>query len=87
MREWAMYYVDFLRQFFSNLWAFIKTIFQALIDLFYTNAIDYLNQFVQRTARFTVVDWLAYVLVFLINIAFITLFVLRIIQAIKKNKK
>ncbi len=87
MREWAMYYVDFLRQFFSNLWAFIKTIFQALIDLFYTNAIDYLNQFVQRTARFTVVDWLAYVLVFLINIAFITLFVLRIIQAIKKSKR
>ena len=72
MREWAMYYVNFIRQFFSNLWDFIKSIFDAIIKWLFTDIKGYFDDLVRSSGEFKVFDWICYVFVLLINLAFIT---------------
>lgn len=87
MREWAMYYVNFIRQFFSNLWDFIKSIFDAIIKWLFTDIKGYFDDLVRSSGEFKVFDWICYVFVLLINLAFITFCVMRLIQYIRKRKR
>lgn len=85
MVEFSRYYISFIRTFFKNIWNFIKRLFQAFADFFVNDIIGYFDKLVTSTVNFTLLDWICLVVVFLINIAFITFIVLRIIQVIRRR--
>ena len=90
MTEFARYYVTFLRELFSNIWNFIKTIFGAFANLLYYDIKDYFNILVDASNGFNILDWIVFVFVLIINVAFVTLIIVRIAQAARrhyKNKK
>ncbi len=87
MREWAMYYVNFIRKFFINLWDFLKTIIDAIIKWLFLDVRDYFDDLVRSSGKFKFFDWICFVFVFVINVAFITFCVMRIVQYIRKRHR
>ena len=87
MTEFARYYVTFLRELFSNIWNFIKTLFNAFANLLYYDIKDYFELLVDASNGFKVLDWIVFVFVFIVNIAFISLIVIRIAQAARRHHK
>ena len=87
MTEFARYYVTFLREFFTNIWEFIKTLFNALANLLYYDIVDYFNLLVGASNSFNILDWICFIFVFIINFAFIALIVIRIGQFIRRHVK
>ncbi len=85
MREWAMYYVNFIRQFFINLWDFIKAIFDAIIKWLFLDIRDYFNDLVRSSGKFKFFDWICFVFVLVINVAFITFCIMRLVQYLRKR--
>lgn len=85
MVEFARYYISFIRTFFSNIWNFIKSLFEAFGKFLYTDIVGYFKQLIDSSVEFTVLDWICLVIVFSINIAFFTFIILRIIQAIRRK--
>ncbi len=87
MREWARYYVNFISEFFVNLWSFVKTIFNGFKKWLYNDIINYVNTLLKSSGNFTVIDWICFLLVFMINATFITFIVWRIVQGIIKRRR
>ena len=87
MTEFARYYVTFLRELFSNIWDFIKTLFSAFANLLYYDIKQYFELLVNASNGFKVLDWVVFVFVFIVNVAFITLIVIRIFQAARRHHK
>ena len=85
--EWAQYYVGFVRQFFINIWMFIKAIALAFWAWLVTDVRDYIYTLVESTTQFTVWDWLAFLLVLILNVSFIVFITMRIIQHIRRKKR
>ena len=87
MTEFARYYVTFLRELFSNIWDFIKTLFGAFANLLYYDIKDYFNILVDASNGFNILDWIVFVFVLIINVAFIALIIIRIAQAARRHHK
>ena len=87
MKHFAQYYVNSLRELFTNIWDFISTIFKAFANLFYYDIVDYFRLLVDASSDFTVADWICTAFVMILNVAFIVLVVARIVQAIRKKRK
>ena len=87
MTEFARYYVTFLRELFSNIWDFIKTLFSAFANLLYYDIKDYFELLVDSSNGFKVLDWIVFVFVFIVNVGFITLIIVRIAQAARRHHK
>ncbi len=87
MTEFARYYVTFLRELFSNIWDFIKTLFSAFANLLYYDIKDYFDILVNVSNGFNILDWIVFVFVLIINVAFITLIIIRIAQAARRHHK
>ncbi len=90
MVKFSQYYVNFLREFFSNIWDFIKSIFKAFANIFYYDIVDYVKLLIDASADFKVIDWICTAFVLIINLGFIALIITRIYQACRrkyKNKK
>src|SRR5690554_4468998 len=87
MVEFARYYIDFLKEVFSNIGKFFGTLFQAFADLFYKDITTYFNQFAVNSGYFSLLDWIAAILVLLVNFAFIAFILIRLFQLLGKYIK
>ncbi|MFA5693193.1 MAG: hypothetical protein WC907_06200 [Acholeplasmataceae bacterium] len=87
MVEFARYYIDFLKEIFSNIGKFFGTLFQAFADLFYKDITTYFNQFAVNSSYFSLLDWIAAILVLLVNFAFVAFVLIRLIQLLGKYIK
>ncbi|VEU83328.1 hypothetical protein [Acholeplasma hippikon] len=87
MFEFARYYIDFIKELFSNIGKFFGRIFQAFADLFFNDIVNYFNSFAAQSKYFNGLDWIASIFVILINTAFITFLVIRLYQLLKKYIK
>ena len=84
MVEFARYYIDFIKELFSNIGKFFGYLYQAFADLFFNDIISYYKLFAFNSAYFGVLDWVVAVLVIIINIAFIAFVGIRLFQLIRK---
>lgn len=87
MVRFSQYYVDFIQRLITDIGDFIKTIYNAIADLLFHNIIGYFETLITSSSRFNALDWICYVLVFLINLGFIVFCVLRIIQFIRRRRR
>lgn len=84
MVEFARYYIDFIRELFTNIGKFFGRIFQTFADFFFNDIVFYMQQFVSNSRFFNLLDWIAAILVILINLAFISFLGIRFFQLLKK---
>lgn len=87
MFEFARYYIDFIKELFSNIGKFFGRIFQAFADLFFNDIKHYFNMFTQESKYFNGLDWVASIFVILINAAFIGFLFIRLYQLLRKYIK
>ena len=87
MVQFSRYYVDFLQQFLGNFIDLIKSIFNAIIKFFGTDVKGYFDTLIAYSNNFKILDWIVYVLVFLINIGLIVLLVILIVYIVKRKKR
>ena len=87
MEHWARYYVEFVIKFCQNIWYFVSGVFEAIIQWLFKDVIQYLKDMVNASGEFKFFDWVCFVLVFIINAAFITFCVLRLIQYIRRRRR
>ena len=87
MVNFSRYYIDFLQQLIGNFLDLIKSIFNAIIKFFGTDIKGYFDTLIAYSNNFKVLDWIAYVLVFLINIGLVVLLVILIVYIIKRKKR
>lgn len=85
MVEFSRYYVEFIRQLFSNIWSFITTIFNALADILFRDIVKYLRTLIESSAKFTLLDWLCTALVTTINVGFFVFIILRLLQFLRRH--
>ena len=85
MINFCQYYVDFLQQFLHNVGDFIKSIFSAIFKFFVKDLGGYFNSLLNYSNKFTALDWIVYVLVFLINIGLVVFVVVFLYYVIKRK--
>ena len=87
MVNFSRYYVDFLQQLLGNFLDLVKSIFNAIIKFFGTDVKGYFDTLIAYSNNFKILDWIVYVLVFLINIGLIVLLVILIVYVAKRRKR
>lgn len=87
MVEFARYYIDFIKELFSNIGKFFGRLFQAFADLFFNDIRTYFNIFANESKYFNALDWIASIIVILINSAFIIFIAIRLFQLLKRYIK
>lgn len=84
MTEFARFYIDFIKELFTNIGKFFGNIFQSFADLFFNDIVSYFEMFAAYSNNFNVFDWMAAIIVILINIAFVGFLLIRIYQLLRK---
>ena len=84
MVNFARYYIEYLRTFFSNVWKFIKGIFDIIADVLVRNNILYFQQLGNSWGDFNFLDWLFEFIVIVINVGFFGFLVVRIVQLVRR---
>jgi len=84
MVEFSRYYIEFLRTFFSNIWLFLTRLWEAFSNLLFHDIVGYFEYLINSSNRFNLLDWIAEVIVLIINLAFFTFLILRGIQLARK---
>lgn len=84
MVEFARYYIEFLRNFFANLFDFIKNFFGSIFKFFITDIADYFNQLVGHWAEFNFLDWLFLLVVIIVNTGLVLFLSLRLYQLLRR---
>lgn len=90
MKEFAKYYVHFLKDFIKNFGSFFKNIGLAFKKWFYNDIKNYfidLKDYSVDNTYWGVGDWICYVIVLLIDIAFVVLVVTLIVVLAKRYAK
>lgn len=85
MVEFSRYYIEFVIQFFKNLWSFVITILSAIKTWLFDDLVAYFRTLVASSNDFTVLDWIVWLLVFAINAALVVFIVLRLVQIIRRK--
>jgi len=80
MINFARYYVDFIRKFFTNIGEFFKRIFDAFADFFFTDVAEYFSNLIDASSKFGFLDWLIAIIVLGINMVFLVFFTLKLYQ-------
>ncbi|MGM9972170.1 MAG: hypothetical protein ACI35W_07155 [Anaeroplasmataceae bacterium] len=87
MKEFAKYYTEFLKTIFKNIGKFFKTIGRAFKNAFYTDIKGYISDLKDASIHnqyWNWSDWVAYIIVLFINIAFVVLLVTLIVVLFKR---
>lgn len=84
MVEFAKYYITFLIDFGKNFASFFVDIFNAFANIFTRDIPNYFNDFITAAPNFTVWSWIAFVLVFLLSLAFIFFLGFRLVQLLRR---
>lgn len=87
MVEFARYYIDFIRLFFSNIGAFFKSLFDAFAALLFSGVAIFIDNFIESSSNFTLLDWVMAFLVLVINLAFVVFVSLKLYQVIRRYLK
>ena len=87
MVEFARYYINFIRDFFTNIGAFFKSIFDAFTALLFDGVVDFITEFIDKSINFTLLDWVMAFLVLVINLAFLVFLVLKLYQLTRRYIK
>lgn len=85
MVNFCQYYVDFLQQLIKNVGDFFASLFSAIIKFFGKDIGGYLNSLLDFSERFNFLDWICYIIVFLINIGLIAFIVIFIVYVVKRK--
>ena len=85
MVNFCQYYVDFIQQFIHNIVALIKSIFGAIFKFFGKDIAGYFNSLLSYSNKFNALDWICYVVVFLINIGLICFVIVFLVYVIKRK--
>ena len=87
MKEFAKYYYDFIKTFFKNMGRFFINIGKAFKKWFYTDIKGYFKDLADASIHndyWNVLDWIVFVVVLFINVAFIVLLVTLIVVLCKR---
>jgi hypothetical protein len=91
MVEFARYYINFIRELFTDIGEFFGRIISAFADLLFNNVIKYFNLFIDASKNYKLLDWVMAFIVLIINSAFVVFLVMKVYQLsrkfIKFNKK
>ena len=84
MKEFSRWYIEFLKTIGDYIAQFFIGIYNFFVNMFYTRPKEYFISFVDASAKFQVFDWLAAVVILLINIIFIGALLYLLFQYLKK---
>lgn len=84
MVNFARYYIEYLRDFFQNLWKLLKSIFDFFADLLVRNNIQYFKQLGNAWGDFNFLDWVFEFLVIIINVGFFGFLTVRFFQLCRR---
>lgn len=87
MIEFSRYYINFIRELFSNIGSFFEKTFEALGDILFRDIGEYIEALLKASQSFTLIDWLVFIVVTIINIAFISFILVRLYQIIRRYIK
>lgn len=83
MVNFARYYIEFIRKFFTNIGKFFNRVSQAFADLLFNDIGVYFNDLVKASAKFGFLDWFIAILILGINMVFIVFFTLKLYQLLR----
>lgn len=84
MVEFSRYYINFIRELFTNIGKFFKRIFEAIADFFFNDIGTYIKGLVKASEQFSLVDWGVFFLVTIINLTFLTFLLIRLFQLLRR---
>lgn len=84
MVEFSRYYIEFLRSFFSNIWLFLKRLWEAFSNALFYDIKGYFEYLINSSNKFSWLDWICEVIVMIINVGFFAFLILRIIQLCRR---
>lgn len=84
MVEFSRYYIDFILELLQNTGNFFKKIFEAFADFFFNDVKAYVDDLVDSSKNFEMLDWVVAAIVLIINLAFITFLVMKIYQWLRR---
>ena len=87
MVEFSRYYINFLRDLFSNIYNFFITIINAFIDVLIKDPISYFENLINSSNNFNLLDWISAFIVIIINGFFIIFLFIRLYQLLRKYIK
>ena len=87
MVEFARYYINFIRDFFTNIGLFFKKILEAFGILFVDGIVQFFENFISASSNFTLLDWVMAFLVLMVNLAFLVFLVLKAYQLLRRYFK
>lgn len=87
MVEFGRYYINFIRDLFNHIGEFLGGLFQTFIRFFKEGLTELFEKFILASLQFSLLDWLMYIVVTLVNLVFITIAVIKIVHLLKKYIK
>lgn len=84
MVEFSRYYINFMREIFTNLGNFFRKIFEALGDVFYRDIKVYIDNLIKASEKFNLIDWAIFFIVTIINLIFVAFVFIRLYQYLRK---
>ena len=84
MVEFARVYVMFLIDLGKNIADFFVNIFNAFANIFTRDIPKYFNDFIQAAPNFNVLDWIVFVIAFLLSLAFLFFLFFRLGQLLRR---
>ena len=86
MAEFTKFYIQFLEQLWNNIVYFFATIWDLIARMFYKDwAVNgYFQLFTESTANWTVLDYVAFIIVLIINIGFVGLAIYLLFLLLKR---
>ncbi len=87
MVEFGRYYIGFLREVFSIIGAFFKGLFDLFGVLFSSDLSQLFENFIISSTRFGLLDWVMAIIVFIVNLIFFGVIIIKCIQLLRKYIK
>lgn len=87
MVEFGRYYINFIRDIMSHIGEFFKGLFHTFGLLFVDGIKELYEKFILASLQFSVLDWLMFVIVTLVNLVFIAVIIIKLIHFLKKYIK
>jgi hypothetical protein len=85
--EFGRYYINFIRDIFSHIGEFFQGLFQTFAGFFFSGLKELFEKFMLASLQFTLLDWVMFVIVSIVNIIFIAVIVIKLIHFLKKYIK
>jgi hypothetical protein len=85
--EFGRYYINFIRDLFGHIGEFFKGLFQTFANLFSSGLSELYEKFILASLQFSLLDWLMFIIVTLVNIIFITVIIIKLVHVLKKYIK